>query len=159
MPTFNIDLKAKMKKIIITFLLCATAQKQTHSFSLVQNKPLSLLTSTPTLLLRNRFELIPNSTTASRHHKRRNYQTTTHLLLLYLNNQIRLSSSSASSSTTKLYDLSEWRDLMFDIPPDLQQEQEKNFDDAPIREICILPFPIEDVLVQGETKELCLYED
>jgi len=27
------------------------------------------------------------------------------------------------------------------------------------REVCVLPFPYEDVLVQGETKQLCLYED
>ena len=27
------------------------------------------------------------------------------------------------------------------------------------REICVLTFPFEDVLVQGETKELRLYED
>jgi len=31
--------------------------------------------------------------------------------------------------------------------------------DEPIREICILPFPLTDVLLQGETKELCLYEE
>jgi len=27
------------------------------------------------------------------------------------------------------------------------------------REMCVLPFPYEDVLLQGETKELRLYED
>jgi len=31
--------------------------------------------------------------------------------------------------------------------------------DEPIREVCILPFPLTDVLLQGETKELCLYEE
>ena len=29
----------------------------------------------------------------------------------------------------------------------------------PVREVCILPFPLTDVLLQGETKELCLYEE
>lgn len=32
-------------------------------------------------------------------------------------------------------------------------------DGEPVREICILPFPLTDVLLQGETKELCLYEE
>lgn len=32
-------------------------------------------------------------------------------------------------------------------------------DGEPVREVCIFPFPPTDVLVQGETKELCLYEE
>lgn len=32
-------------------------------------------------------------------------------------------------------------------------------DGEPVREVCILPFPLTDVLLQGETKELCLYEE
>jgi len=65
-------------------------------------------------------------------------------------------------------DISEWRDKMFDNPPDLDSaptielssdddEQQQQLE--PLREICVLPFPITDVLVQGETKELCLYEE
>ena len=53
--------------------------------------------------------------------------------------------------------ISEWRDLMFDnVPKELIARSNA---DEPIREICILPFPLTDVLLQGETKELCLYEE
>ena len=31
--------------------------------------------------------------------------------------------------------------------------------EGPLREICIFPFPLDDALLQGETKELCLYEE
>ena len=55
---------------------------------------------------------------------------------------------------TRLYDLSEWRDMMFDVPAGLEDKES-----GPFREICILPFPLDDALLQGETKELCLYEE
>lgn len=52
--------------------------------------------------------------------------------------------------------ISEWRDLMFeDAPAELIA---KSSDGEPVREVCIFPFPPNDVLLQGETKELCLYE-
>lgn len=41
-----------------------------------------------------------------------------------------------------------------DAPKDLVDDG-----DEPVREVCILPFPLTDVLIQGETKELCLYEE
>ena len=53
-------------------------------------------------------------------------------------------------------DISEWRDLMFEPPSDIQVE---NDDEGPIREVCIMPFPLNDALLQGGTKELCLYEE
>lgn len=59
------------------------------------------------------------------------------------------------SYNTRLYDLSEWRDMMFDAPAGLVEDKES----GPFREICILPFPLDDALLQGETKELCLYEE
>ena len=31
--------------------------------------------------------------------------------------------------------------------------------ESPPREVCVLPFPFDEVLLQGETKELRLYED
>lgn len=42
-----------------------------------------------------------------------------------------------------------------DVPKDLGDEDSNE----PVREVCILPFPLPDVLLQGETKELCLYEE
>jgi len=63
-------------------------------------------------------------------------------------------------------DISEWRDLVFENPPivkqppqQLQPPQEPPEPTEPLREICVLPFPLIDVLLQGETKELCLYEE
>ena len=66
------------------------------------------------------------------------------------------------SKTTKLNGMNEWRDTYFDIPS-LQAEEEgllSGIDENGIpREITVLPFPYEDVLLQGETKQLRLYED
>ena len=60
-------------------------------------------------------------------------------------------------------DISEWRDLVFENPPIVkqppQQQQQQQEPTEPLREICVLPFPLTDVLLQGETKELCLYEE
>ncbi len=95
--------------------------------------------------------------------------------------------SKSTTSTTKLNDLSEWRDQFFDVPEKVTQFLEtnqlltnnsnnandsssnsnssnnnnnnNNNNNEPLREICVLPFPLDDVLLQGETKELCLYED
>lgn len=77
--------------------------------------------------------------------------------------------SKSKSTSTKLNDLSEWRDQFFEVPGDIEQyirdndggitSNENNDQTEPIREICVLPFPLDDVLLQGETKELCLYED
>jgi len=64
---------------------------------------------------------------------------------------------------TKLHDLSEWRDQFFEVPTEVDQllltDDNRVNDDEPIREVCVLPFPLDDVLLQGETKELCLYEE
>lgn len=38
------------------------------------------------------------------------------------------------------------------------EEHRQDGNNGPLREICILPFPLQDVILQGETKELCLYE-
>ncbi len=53
-------------------------------------------------------------------------------------------------------DISEWRDLMFEPPASMDTA---GVQDEPLREVCVLPFPLSDVLLQGETKELCLYEE
>jgi len=63
---------------------------------------------------------------------------------------------------TSLYDLSEWRDLFFDEndkPARVNKVMKEQNMEGPAREVCILPFPIEEALIQGETKELCLYEE
>jgi hypothetical protein len=65
-------------------------------------------------------------------------------------------------SRTKLFDFSEWRDQFFEMSPEIAKSIDTSgtsAQDAPLREICVLPFPLNDVLLQGETKELCLYED
>ena len=46
---------------------------------------------------------------------------------------------------------------MFEVPTELQKGN--SLTELPVREVCILPFPMTDVLLQGETKELCLYEE
>lgn len=66
---------------------------------------------------------------------------------------------SISSTSTRLNDVSEWRDLMFEPPATLSDLDMEDHQEGPLREICILPFPLEDTLIQGETKELCLYEE
>lgn len=74
---------------------------------------------------------------------------------------IRTRTTSTSTTTNLNGHISEWRDLMFDPPEKLLDETytENSADREPVREVCILPFPMNDVLLQGETKELCLYEE
>lgn len=77
-------------------------------------------------------------------------------------------SLTSSSSTitrpchTKLFGITEWRDAMFDYLPgssnDIRQLGIPSAI-APPKEICILPFGYYEVLVQGECKQLRLYED
>ncbi len=63
------------------------------------------------------------------------------------------------TTTTQLNDMSEWRDLMPDPPDALTSLELEDYQQGPLREVCILPFPLSDTLIQGETKELCLYEE
>jgi len=60
---------------------------------------------------------------------------------------------------SQLHGVSEWRDTFFENPSSVNDMINEEYHEGPIREICILPFPMEDSLLQGETKELCLYED
>mmetsp|Transcript_5199 Transcript_5199/g.10999 ORF Transcript_5199/g.10999 Transcript_5199/m.10999 type:complete len:416 (+) Transcript_5199:393-1640(+) len=62
-----------------------------------------------------------------------------------------------SASRTQLWDISEWRDTMYDVKN--ENVHRDSFDVSPPREVCILPFPFDEVLLQGETKELRLYEE
>ncbi len=85
---------------------------------------------------------------------------------LFFNQLSTASTPKVKPSSTQLFDLSEWRDQFFEVPDDVMKfikkevvEDEKMILDEPIREVCVLPFPLDDVLLQGETKELCLYEN
>jgi hypothetical protein len=84
------------------------------------------------------------------------------------------SSSSSSSSTTTssntwpLHGIAEWRDKTFDFPGNDRSSSRplggKPSDETQalpmlLKEICILPFPFFEVLLQGETKQLRLYEE
>mmetsp|Transcript_24501 Transcript_24501/g.35864 ORF Transcript_24501/g.35864 Transcript_24501/m.35864 type:complete len:409 (-) Transcript_24501:112-1338(-) len=73
----------------------------------------------------------------------------------------QLSTKNFAREETKLFGINEWRDTVFnDLPdgsPALRVGVTK--DDRMPREVCVLPFPYEDVLLQGETKQLRLYED
>ena len=48
---------------------------------------------------------------------------------------------------------------MFEPPAVLEGSETMDQEEGPLRQICILPFPLDDALLQGETKELCLYEE
>ena len=60
---------------------------------------------------------------------------------------------------TSLNDIGEWRDLVFDYPGTGDDRRLGMEEGAPPKEICILPFPYQEVLLQGETKQLRLYEE
>ena len=93
------------------------------------------------------------------------YKTTTSAFTLQPRSTQITKPKKTNPSSTQLYDLSEWRDQFFEVPKDVtefvetQLPDDNKIIDEPIREICVLPFPLDDVLLQGETKELCLYED
>lgn len=59
-------------------------------------------------------------------------------------------------SSFVLFGISEWRDLDFDLPG---KDRQLGINTAPPKSVCLLPFPYQEVLLQGETKQLRLYED
>jgi hypothetical protein len=62
-------------------------------------------------------------------------------------------------SSSHLFGISEWRDMMFNYPG-TQNNNNLGTESGPApKEVCILPFPYNEVLLQGETKQLRLYED
>jgi hypothetical protein len=62
-------------------------------------------------------------------------------------------------SSSHLFGISEWRDMMFNYPGS-QNNNNLGTESGPApKEVCILPFPYDEVLLQGETKQLRLYED
>lgn len=54
--------------------------------------------------------------------------------------------------------ISEWRDSTFDLPGADRQPLGTEVGPA-AKEVCILPFPFDEVLLQGQEKQLRLYED
>eukprot|EP00586_Coscinodiscus_wailesii_P007375 CAMPEP_0172491350 /NCGR_PEP_ID=MMETSP1066-20121228/22114_1 /TAXON_ID=671091 /ORGANISM="Coscinodiscus wailesii, Strain CCMP2513" /LENGTH=377 /DNA_ID=CAMNT_0013260353 /DNA_START=8 /DNA_END=1141 /DNA_ORIENTATION=+ len=65
---------------------------------------------------------------------------------------------SRSDTTTQRHGINEWRDTDFDISGDSYSQPMGSEDGLP-RKVCVLPFPFSDILLQGETKQLRLYED
>ena len=65
----------------------------------------------------------------------------------------------SSSKSSALFGISEWRDIWFDYPGTGDDRRLGTESGPPPKEICILPFPYQEVLLQGETKQLRLYED
>lgn len=69
------------------------------------------------------------------------------------------SSCRSRHESSRLFGITEWRDLMFDFPGTGDDRRLGREQGGPPKSICILPFPYEQVLLQGETKQLRLYED
>ena len=84
------------------------------------------------------------------------------LLVSALGLTVPTSSSSSSRLTvskTQLFGINEWRDTHFEYPGTGDDRRVVKEPDGGLKEICILPFPYNEVLLQGETKQLRLYED
>lgn len=62
-------------------------------------------------------------------------------------------------ASTSLAGITEWRDTMFNFPGTGDDRRIGTEAGPPPKEICLLPFPFIDCLLQGETKQLRLYED
>ena len=61
--------------------------------------------------------------------------------------------TSNTRSTTALFDIHAWRDIDFALPG------QRSDSILPPKQICLLPFAFPEVLLQGETKQLRLYEE
>jgi Lon protease-like protein len=74
---------------------------------------------------------------------------------------LRLNGASRSRriSRTTAFGLSEWRDTFFDTPGSTTTSIATSSPQPPVKQICLLPFPYTEVLLQGETKQLRLYEE
>jgi len=59
----------------------------------------------------------------------------------------------------RVFGISEWRDTFFNFPGTGQDRRLGRETGGAPKEVCILPFPYDEVLLQGETKQLRLYED
>lgn len=63
--------------------------------------------------------------------------------------------------TMEISPISEWRDQTFDFVTSDDISLSKEINDGTIlpRTVCLLPFPHHEVLLQGQTKEIRIYED
>ena len=66
---------------------------------------------------------------------------------------------SRGSAAIPLWGIAEWRDFDYGLPGSEPQIGVDAPNRGPPKPACILPFPFQDVLLQGETKQLRLYED
>jgi hypothetical protein len=64
-----------------------------------------------------------------------------------------------SSKSTACFGIGEWRDTFFNFPGAGDDRRIGTESGPPPKEVCILPFPFVEVLLQGETKQLRLYEE
>lgn len=76
--------------------------------------------------------------------------------LIVVNSFISPANRFAVLTRSKRHGIAEWRDLVYDGP--LDPTVKASTTSLP-RAITILPFPFDEVLIQGETKQLRLYED
>lgn len=58
---------------------------------------------------------------------------------------------------SRLNGINEWRDTDFNLP-DKQYNSMVGTDGGIPKKVCVLPFPYDDIILQGETKQLRLYE-
>jgi hypothetical protein len=79
------------------------------------------------------------------------------LLLLVSCNAFVSVRRSHGCTATKLFAISEWRDKLYNLPG--SNYRGTTTDSPPPKQICILPFSFHEALLQGETKQLRLYED
>jgi len=61
----------------------------------------------------------------------------------------------------RLYSMNEWREQTFSVVTenDICSSKETNDGTIPPREVCLLPFPHSEILLQGQTKQIRIYED
>ena len=109
------------------------------------------------------FVVAPTPTTARR-------RSSSSFPVLIEQQQLRSSSSGqpllrrrrrnrCDSMQVVLFGIPEWRDLMFEYPGTGDNRRLGTEQGGLPKEVCILPFPYQEVLLQGETKQLRLYEE
>lgn len=81
------------------------------------------------------------------------------LLLLLVSVSAFLPSHPSRLRARSLFGIAEWRDLVFDFPGTGDDRRLGMEQGPPPKAVCILPFPYAEVLLQGETKQLRLYEE
>lgn len=58
-----------------------------------------------------------------------------------------------------LFGIDEWREASFIAAGDAGEYGVVDMEDVNNREVCVLPFPYQDIVLQGQTKQVRLYED